>query len=158
ARHYGLKAIFGRFLRLPSGGTRDVSPVEWDSPGADFTDEGFVRVVFADGSAEKAGLRRGDKILAVDGAPLQQVASFGDRSGRLTSLTVQRLESSPPILATLTPRRINPKEEWLEHQRKAARIIERSGKRIAYAPMFSCAGEEHQKLLQELIAGPFQNA
>jgi len=158
ARYYGLSAIFGASLRDPHGDEPKPARIEWDSPGADFTDDGFVRVVFANGPTEKAGLHRGDKILAVDGSPFKPVASFRDRSGKPLKLTVQRIERSPPIQLSLTPRRINPKEEWLEHQRKGATIFKRNGKKVAYAPMFSGAGEEYQQALQNLIARTFRGA
>jgi carboxyl-terminal processing protease len=149
-KYYGLKAIFAQAL--------NVGPVEWDSPGADFTSDNVVRVIFADGPAAKAVLRRGDKILLADGKKFHPVMSFKGRSGSPVALTVQRREHEPPITVNLTPRRINPKQEWLDAQRKGARLIAKNGKSVAYVPFFSCAGDEHRGMLEELLAGPLRDA
>lgn len=160
AKYYGLKAIFGRNIntQMNSQESLEKQPIEWESPGADFTSDNFVRVVFANGPAEKAGLRRGDKILKADSKEFHPVASFRGRSGAPVALTVQRSENGSPITITLTPRRINPKVEWLENERKGARLIAHNGRRAAYVPLFSCAGEEHQQALQDLLTGELKDA
>ena len=94
----------------------------------------FVARVFAGGPAEAAGLRRGDRIV----------------SRTREALEVQSREGEPSRTVRITPRLISPKEEWLEDQRAGTRIIEHKGRRIAYAPLWSCAGEEHQDLLERL--------
>ncbi|HVJ81615.1 MAG TPA: S41 family peptidase, partial [Planctomycetia bacterium] len=146
AKYHGLRAIFAQPLKLEK--------VEWESPGADFTQEGFVRRTFAGGPAEAAGLLRGDKVLQADGASFAPVASFRGKAGKEVALLVERREGEKALTVKVTPRRINPKQEWLEAQRKGARVIKSDGKRVAYVPMFSCAGSEHQELLEELIAQP----
>jgi carboxyl-terminal processing protease len=61
-------------------------------------------------------------------------------------------------MVRVTPRLISPKEEWLEDQRRSSRIIEHNGRRIAYAPLWSCAGAEHQETLEELLQGDLAGA
>jgi carboxyl-terminal processing protease len=56
--YYALLSIFHEAL--------GVDRVEWESIGADFTSDHFVRVVFAGGPADKAGLHRGDRIVMAD--------------------------------------------------------------------------------------------
>jgi carboxyl-terminal processing protease len=146
ARYYGLAAIFSHILR-------DV-PAEWDSPGIDATQDGFVRRVFAGGPGEQSGLKRGDKILQADGGPFRLVESCRHRHGRSVTLEVQRTPNSLPMNAVLIPRRINAKREWLEDQEKGTRIVERHGRRIVYAPMFSGAGQEHFDSLKSAVVGP----
>jgi carboxyl-terminal processing protease len=44
-------------------------------------------------------------------------------------------------------RRIDPKKEWLKAQVAGTRILERQGRRVGYAPIWSCAGMEYQETL-----------
>jgi carboxyl-terminal processing protease len=150
AKYYGLRAIFE--LGLSAG------PALWDSPGADFSTDHFVRHVFADGPAAKAGLLRGDRVLQADGRPFHPVASFQGKAGQAVMLTLQRHPDAGPIRTALTPRRINAKQEWLLAQRAGARVIERNGKSAAYVPLFSLAGEEHERVLHEVLVGPLKAA
>ena len=107
---------------------------------------GFVVRAFAGGPAAKAGLRRGDLIVSQT------------EDGMEVVLEVQSRQDGEPRTVRLTPRFISPKEEWLEDQRAESRVIEHRGKRIAYAPLWSCAGSEHQDLLEESLQGDFADA
>ena len=147
--YYGLRAIFRE---------TNQEKVEWDSIGADFTPDGFVRVVFAGSPAAKAGLWRGDQVLKADGQIFHRVRSFQGKVEKQVTLTVQREKDGTPITVNVTPRRINPKQEWLEAQIQGSRLIPHQGKTIAYVPMFSCAGEEYQQALRNAIIGELQKA
>jgi len=148
--YYMLRAIF-------SGPTE----ILYDSIGIDcarLPDGMFVRTVFASGPAEKAGLLRGDRILRADGAPFDPFASFDGRANRVVVLQVERRAGEPVLEIRVTPRHINPKQEWLEAQRKGARLIEHEGKKIGYVSLFSCAGEEHHMALEESLRTTLRTA
>jgi carboxyl-terminal processing protease len=147
--HIGLSAIFGHAL--------GISPTEFTSIGADFTPDRFARVVFAGGPAAKAGLRRGDRVLKGDDLDFHPVLSVATRRGQV-SLTVQRNAGGRTVYLLVTPRKIQPKQEWLEAMREGSRIIEQNGKKVAYVLMFSCAGEEFQHALRDLIGTRLQSA
>ncbi|HVG07983.1 MAG TPA: S41 family peptidase [Thermoanaerobaculia bacterium] len=134
--YYDLLAIFESFLK------RDPKT---ESVGL-ATTNGFVVRAFAGGPAANAGLRRGDRIVSQK------------NEGKEVVLEVQIRRDEPTRTIRLTPRLINPKEEWLEDQRAGSRVIEHKGRRIAYAPLWSCAGEEHQDLLEEAMQGDFAEA
>lgn len=138
---YGLSAIFGHLSERPAP--------EYPSIGADVTPAGFVRVVFAGGPADIAGLRRGDRVLKADGLPFQPVKSFEGRMGQAVELTVQRKAEEAPIFISVRARMVNAKKEWASAQASGTRIIRQGGKSIGYVPMFSCAGDEYQDLLQQ---------
>jgi len=85
--------------------------------------------------AERAGLRPGDIILAVDGEPLEGVSVFeaamrirGPR-GTVVTLTIQRPGQPAPFDVTITRERI-------EIPTVEGRIIEQDGVRIAYVRLF----------------------
>ena len=144
--HVALSSIFRSFLKLKA--------VQYVSMGVDVAElpEGFfVRHVFAGGPAEKAGLLRGDRIVSVEGRPFHPMRSLKDRAGKPTRVTVERERGGPPLRLVVTPRRVDPKTEWLEAQEKSSRVAERVGKRVAYQYIYSCAGSEHQEVLEEYI-------
>jgi carboxyl-terminal processing protease len=148
--YYGLLSIFREVLGVES--------VEFEGIGVDFTSEHFVRVVFARGPGDRAGLQRGDKVLMADGKDFDPVLSFRGNVSRPVILTVEKKAGEPPVNLAATPRKLDPKQEWLEAQRLRSRLIEREGKKIAYVPMFSCSGDEYFEALQEAVFGKFQEA
>jgi carboxyl-terminal processing protease len=134
--YFGLRSIFAEPL--------EIREPTCDGIGVDVTRDGFVRVVFARGPAADAGLRRGDRILEADGQPFHAVRSFRDKARHVVTLRVQRHADAPPIELRVTPHRVNPQDQWLEHQIHGTRIIERGGRKIGYIPMFSGAGEQYE--------------
>src|SRR5262245_13534689 len=151
SRYFALLSIF-KFKEL---GPR---AAEVESIGADFTEEGFARVVFSGGPAEKSGLRRGDKVLAADGRPFQPILSLKGKAGRPVVLRVERSAGSDPLEIRVTPRKIDPGQEWLEAQQNGSRLIERGGASLAYVPLFSCAGEQYMEALQDAVGGKLREA
>jgi carboxyl-terminal processing protease len=131
--YYGLLAIFGPALGREK--------VEVESVGADFTEEGFVRAVFAGSPAARAGLKRGDRVVEADGRSFRPVEVFRGRAGRPVVLSVRSQERGPVRAIPIVPRKVDPREEWLEAQKAGTKVLRRGSRRIAYVPMFSCAGE-----------------
>ncbi|WP_165067841.1 S41 family peptidase [Paludisphaera rhizosphaerae] len=148
--YYGLACIF---QIKPEG-----EPPMIDSIGVDVAPGGFVRKVFAASPAEFAGLRRGDEIVSADGEPFRPVVSFRGKAGRGVVLEVRSREGEPPRRVVVTPGRTEPQREWLADQRHGAKVIERKGRKIAYMPMFSAAGEEPQSAVRDAILGKFAEA
>lgn len=148
--YYALKSIFARVL--------NIAAVEVDSPGADITAENVVRVVFASGPAEQAGLRRGDRIETADGNPFHRIDSFQGHSGKAVVLQVRRTMNGNMITRNLTPRRVDPQKEWLEAQIAGSRIIEVKGKKIGFVPMFSGAGDDFEEALRQTLSEKLHQA
>ena len=46
----------------------------------------------------------------------------------------------------------------LEAERAGARMIPKNGKAVAYVPLFSCAGDEYEAALRDLLAGRLRDA
>ncbi|MFM7204091.1 MAG: S41 family peptidase [Myxococcota bacterium] len=118
----------------------------------------FVREVFPGSPAEQAGLLRGDRLLTVDGFTFDPVLAFRNKEGKAVRLTFQR-EIGGPLLATrVAPRRVAPREEWLENTRRNLRLLERQGHFVGYVRLFACTGQELNLLLEEGILSSFQRA
>ncbi|WP_375755264.1 S41 family peptidase [Corallococcus exercitus] len=123
------------------------------------TPEGFfVRHVFADGPGAKAGLLRGDRLVTVEGRPFHPWHAFTNRAGRATRLTVERVKGAEPLSLTVTPRRMNPRKEWLAVQKASGQVVERQGRRVAYQHLYACAGQEFQQALEEALQDAFADA
>jgi carboxyl-terminal processing protease len=118
----------------------------------------FVKRIFAGGPAEAAGLRRGDRLVTAEGEPFHPLRSLRGKAGKPVALGVQSRRGGPVRAVAVTPRKINPKQEWLEAQKTGTRLLDHQGHRIAYAPLWSCAGEEHQDLLAEALFGDLREA
>jgi carboxyl-terminal processing protease len=140
---YGLSAIFASAQGKPA--------IEVESIGLDVTPEGFVRTLLAGGPADKAGIKRGDRIVRADGRKFHPIESFRGRAGKPVSLAVQREDDAKPLAVEVTPRLIDPKREWLDAQRDGTRMIKHNGKSVGYVPIFSGSGQEYHQLLRELI-------
>lgn len=126
----------------------------YDSIGAEFgwAEPGwFIVRTFPAGPAEAAGLRRGDLVLRVEDAAFEPGRAFAGRAGKSLRLVFKRDPTGPETLTSVTPRRVDPEREWADAQRAGSRIIEQAGKRIAYAWLWSCAGETPQQMLADFI-------
>ena len=139
---------------------KDPEP-EVESVGADFvkTAHGyFIRQVFAKGPAAEAGVLRGDRVIAADGKPFHPVRSLRGKDGSAISFDVERTKNAPPLRLRVVARKSKPAEEWLAAQDAASQVIERLGRRVAYAYVHSCAGPKPLELLQRLIDDRFARA
>lgn len=150
--YHDLLAIFELVLqKSPETESLGAAAVEVDG-------EWFVKRIFAGGPAEIAGLRRGDRLVTADGEPFHPIRSLQGKAGRPVLLEVQSRHGGPIRSVSVAPRRINPKKEWLEAQKTGTRNLDHKGQRIAYAPLWSCAGDEHQDLLAEALFGDLKEA
>ncbi|HYO13574.1 MAG TPA: S41 family peptidase [Thermoanaerobaculia bacterium] len=150
--YHDLLAIFEPVLQK-SPDTESLGAATTERDGA-----WFVVRVFAGGPAEAAGLQRGDRLVTADGEPFHPIGLLRGKAGKPVVLGVQSRRDGAVRSVTVTPRMINPKQEWLEAQKAGTRILDHQGRRIAYAPLWSCAGEEHQNLLAEALFGDLKEA
>ncbi|MFB1483597.1 S41 family peptidase [Corallococcus sp. RDP092CA] len=151
--HAEVSAIFQTFLKQKK--------VEATGIGVDVVEMPagfFVRHVFAEGPGAKAGLLRGDRLVAVEGKPFHPWHAFTRRAGKATRLTVERVKGAEPLSLTVTPHRVNPRQEWLAFQKASGQVVERQGRRVAYQHVYACTGEEYQQALEEALQDTFADA
>ena len=122
--------------------------------------ETFVRAVLDGGPADKAGLKAGDRLLAVDGRPFHPMNSFDGKAGRPTRLMVQPTpEPDSRREIEVTPKRLDTTTMFLDAMKASVRVIEREARRIGYLRIWSYAGEQYQEQLeQELLFGRLKDA
>lgn len=112
----------------------------------------FVAGVLAGLAGDKGGLKVGDEILSVDGAPFAPVASFRGKTGTPVTMSIRREATGPVSVVTLTPEDIKPGKAFADAMRESARIIEVGGRRIGYIHVWSYAGERYQNVLAEVLS------
>ncbi len=113
-----------------------------------------------DGSvAERAGLKKGDEIISVDGKPYSPIASLRSSVGRDVVFKIRRRKQAESFAILVQPVLVNPKQELLDAQKSSVRIIHRKKARIGYVHIYSYAGDEyHKELLNALVWGALKEA
>jgi carboxyl-terminal processing protease len=122
-------------------------------------DKTFISGVLDGFPAAKAGLQVGDEILAADGAPYHPIQSLTAKVNQEVTLQVRRSLDTPPHEVVVVPQQIKPNEAFLKAMQESARIIHTHGAAIGYIHVWSYAGSQYQRLLeQELFSGTLKEA
>jgi carboxyl-terminal processing protease len=115
----------------------------------------FVVSVLPDGPAARAGLLRGDEIVAVDDQSFNPDNAWPERP---LAIAIRRHANGPVQTIDVVPQRGSIRKAWLAAERSGSRIVLRSGKQIAYAWMWTCAGQDYEQLLAERLTSDFTPA
>ena len=111
----------------------------------------FVDAVLEGSPAERAGLKAGDEILAVDGAPYHPIRSFRGKVGQRASLAIRRTQDGPVETVGVQVMSIAPLHAFREATRASARAIERDGRRIGYVHVWASVGEDSANALMDAL-------
>jgi carboxyl-terminal processing protease len=112
----------------------------------------FVTAVFPNLPAERAGILAGDEIVAAGGEPFEQIGSFRGKVGEKVTLKVRREAGGATRDIVVEPQWIEPGETFEAALRDSARIIEANGRHIGYVRVWSYAGNEYQRQLEEMLS------
>lgn len=124
----------GRFAFPPFGDVR------YDGIGiATAVIEGkvFVTDVYDGSIASVAGILVGDEIVTVDGKPFDEIKSFEDRAGKISTVTIRRVEGAPSTNVSVMVMPLSPVRMYLEAISSSARIIESRGRNIGYVRLWT---------------------
>lgn len=97
----------------------------------------FVDGVLEGSNADKAGLRFGDEIVSVDGAPYSPVAAFRGKANKSVVLEVRRKADAAPERVSVLVDLVAPGDAFAGAGEKSARIITKEGKRIGYVHIWA---------------------
>jgi carboxyl-terminal processing protease len=160
--YYQLLDIFSGALRQPLRRLFPDGQVSYPGIGIFTTsldDKTFISGLLDGLAAAKAGLRVGDEIIAVDGAPFHPIKSFASKIGHQVPLTVRRRGDAPAEEVIVVPEQIRPNKAFLTAMEESVRIIESNGVKIGYIHIWSYAGGRYQQALErELSSGRLKEA
>jgi carboxyl-terminal processing protease len=134
-------------------------PEEMPHVGAWFrkTERGYqVQMVLNGMAAEKAGIRKGEFVTAVDGKPFSPVASLMELVGKRVSLTVRDAQGKERRVEAAVVKQAAPKM-FLDATNNSARVIERDGKKLAYLHLWTQANDDFRNAVSNLVYGRFRD-
>ena len=138
--YYVLRGVFGRSRPYAGIG---VFTARID--GRDFIDlllEGYP--------ADRAGLKVGDEIVSVDGAPYHPIRSFRGKGGRDAAVAIRRSADGPITSVDVDVVNIVPLKAFSDATLASARVIEQDGRRIGYVHVWASVGDVPQTVSQSL--------
>jgi carboxyl-terminal processing protease len=120
----------------------------------------FISGVLEGSPAQKAGLKVGDRLSRVDGKPFQPVQSFVGKENKPVVVEVQRTSDVGSLRQIkVQPKVLNATSLFVDAQRSSIEVIEQDGKKIGYIHIWSYAGDQYQRLLEEtLLDGKLKDA
>ncbi|TKT79343.1 PDZ domain-containing protein [Aquamicrobium sp. LC103] len=111
----------------------------------------FVTDVYHAGTAARAGVREGDELLAVDGEPYGEIASFEGKAGKDVTLRLRRESEAEPVDLSVEVEAIRPNEMFTASISKSIRTFEHEGAKIGYIRLWSFTSAETRELVNEEI-------
>jgi carboxyl-terminal processing protease len=153
--YYDLFDIFGGALRRERERIFPGGRVAYVGIGAftkDIDGRIFVSGLLDGFPASRAGLKTGDEVVSVDGAPYHAIDSFRGKAGQPVAIAIRRSAGAEPETVIVTPEEIMPAKTYLEAMRSSARVVEKDGVKIGYIHVWSYAGDQYQKLLEEELS------
>jgi carboxyl-terminal processing protease len=120
----------------------------------------FINGILEGSPAQKAGLKVGDRLSRVDGKPFQPVQSFAGKANKPVTVEVQRSSDVGNLKQiTVQPKVMDAATQFLDAQRSSIQVIEQNGKKIGYIHIWSYAGDQYQRLLEDtLLDGKLKDA
>src|SRR5262249_11754696 len=110
----------------------------------------FARNVFEGSPGAQAGIRPGDEILSVAGAPVEPVNSFW-HCGRRLKVSVRRTAAREPFEIELTPKKESLPRSLLRATEASSQTIEVKGHKIGYFRLWAGTHELFLKALQGAV-------
>lgn len=134
----------------------------------DINGKTFVSAILDGSPAAEAQLKVGDRLLSAQGRPFHPIQSFAGKANQNVTLLIQRERSvssgeSPPSSSqqeiVVTPKMLDATTMFLDAQKASIQVIERQGKKIAYVHIWSYAGDQyHRQLEDDLLYGRLKDA
>lgn len=119
----------------------------------------FAADVYHAGSGARAGVREGDEILTVDGAPWSEIGSFEGRTGESVILQIRREAMAEPFGIEVPVEAIRPNEMFTASIAESISVSGHEGRKVGYIRLWSFTSTETMSLLRkELTEGRLAQA
>jgi carboxyl-terminal processing protease len=154
--HFGFFTDDDQPYYLMDGLARPDSAAQMPNIGAWFRKNNLpgyeVQMVLESSPADKAGLRKGDQIVAADGRPFGPVTSFRDKEGHTVVLTVRR-PGANEMTISVEPTKASAMDMFLDASKDSARVIEAGGKKIGYFHLWTQGSPKFSQALADAVYG-----
>jgi carboxyl-terminal processing protease len=97
----------------------------------------FIDGVLEGSPADKAGLKFGDEVVAVDGKPYSPIAAFHGRIGTVAEVAIRRTRDGEIQGVRVPVIPVQPSTAFTDATKTSARVIARDGRRIGYIHIWS---------------------
>lgn len=114
-----------------------------------------VHMVMNGMAAEQADIRKGDRMVSVDGKPFSPVDAFRESVDKKVKVVVRRGGSQLEKEVEVTSQPAG--QMFLQATRNSARIIEKDGKKLAYVHLWTMSSEDMKSALSSLVYGRFRD-
>ena len=151
---YFMRCLFGSFNKDPKAPHKNDGDFVGLGVGGAQAEANQVRYVLDGSPAASSGVRRGDKILSVNGKPYTGYSAWYHQSGKPCSLRLERQVAR--FTVTVTPVKQDFMKGYVTATEKSARIIEHQGKKIGYLHYWS-GGEGAPEVLEDTVCSKFKN-
>jgi carboxyl-terminal processing protease len=121
----------------------------WFSGTPDPTGGYTVTMVLEDSEAAKAGLRKGDVVVQVNGQPFTPVDSLKPLVGAKADLTVMRVGTTLHPEVTVSSEKAL--DMFLDASKASARIIDDNGKKVGYFHLWTQASNDFKSALEGAV-------
>ncbi|WP_026615103.1 S41 family peptidase [Ensifer aridi] len=114
----------------------------------------FVSDVYDGSPADRAGIRVGDEILSVDGAPYREIESFRNKRGRSVEIALRRDAGAQPFTVTAAVERLRPLRTFEKAIEESIAVSESEGRRIGYLRLWTLSAPDGLEIVaRELATG-----
>jgi carboxyl-terminal processing protease len=156
--HFGFYTRSDQSFYLMDGLAKQSQAEEMPEIGAWFVPASVgyeVRMVLDGGAAAAAGMRKGDVVQTVDGAPFTPIDSLRPKVGSEVALGAQR--SGQPISFHLKVESKSCLDMFLEASRASARIIQDHGRQIGYFHLWMQINDSFRNALSLAVYGKLRD-
>ena len=112
----------------------------------------FVSDVYDGSPAARAGILTGDEIIAVDGAPYRQIASFRDKVGKQVEVKLRRRPDAAPVTLKVQVESLRPLPMFEKAIADSATLFESDGRKIGYIRLWTLAARNSMGAVAEALA------
>ncbi len=156
--HFGLFTKSDQSFYMMDSLVRNKSAAEMPSIGAWFKPAGdgyTIQMLLEESSAAKAGLRKGDVVIKVDGAPFTPIDSLQPKIDHKAHLSF--LRSGMPMEADVDVEKTTGTNFFLQPTKDSARIIDFGGKHYGYIHLWTMASDDFRNALNSAVYGKLKD-
>ncbi|MDW9528837.1 PDZ domain-containing protein [Sinorhizobium meliloti] len=119
----------------------------------------FVSDVYDGSPADKAGIRVGDEVLSVDGAPYREIESFRGRTGQKVEIRLRRNAGAQPFTTSVAVERLRPLPTFEKAIENSVSVNVSDGRRIGYLRLWTLSSPDGLDIAaRELATGRLKDA